>query len=145
MSKRKSKNGPSSTQKRSKGSEFDSDTVHTCWEGSGGTQEVIHILIGVPFVPLWTVVVIDCKWSQMVANGRKRYQTNRFTQFTHIYSPFIRILDGHLHICLLFTHTHIWYPLEHILTVIYKPAHRRQEYCSLYKSLDQLRRPWRQE
>ena len=37
MSKRKMSNGPSSTQKRSKGSAFDPDTVRACWEGSGGT------------------------------------------------------------------------------------------------------------
>ena len=71
MSKRKSRNALSSTQKRSKGSEFDHNTVRTFWQGSGDTQEVIHTPIGVSFFCMWTVVLFGYKWSQMVANGRK--------------------------------------------------------------------------
>ena len=82
MSKRKVENDQSSTQKRPKGNEFDPDTARAYCKGSGDTYEVIHNHIGGPFYRLWTAVVFGCKWSQMIANGLKRYQTNRFALFT---------------------------------------------------------------
>ena len=52
------------------------------------------------------------KWAQMGANGRKRYQTNRFALFTGTYIPhwyvFPHIFDSYLHTHLLVTCTHIW-------------------------------------
>ena len=86
MSKRKNKNGRSTAQKRLKGSEFEPDTVRTCWEGYRGHIGSMHNLIVIPILDLETVFVFGNKWYQMVPNGTKRYQTIGFALFADIYT-----------------------------------------------------------
>ena len=64
MSKRKNKNSRSTAQKRLKGSEFEPDTVRTCWEGYRGHIGSMHNLIVIPILDLETVLYL-------VANGTK--------------------------------------------------------------------------